>query len=42
MTPSDFYSVLGEDVVSKAELKNELIKKFPAKTALIGQAFDRY
>ena len=42
MTPSDFFSVLEKDVDSKTELENALIKKFPAKTALIGQAFDRY
>ena len=42
MTCSDIFSVLDEDVDDRSDLQNALIKSFPAKTTVIGQAFDRY
>ena len=42
MECSDFFSVLDEDVDSREDLENALIKAFPSKKSMIIQAFDRY
>ena len=42
MTCSDMFSVMNGDVTTKTDLENALIKAFPAKKTVIGQAFDRY
>lgn len=39
---SDIFSVLNEDVVSKADLKTSLIRSFPHKRTVIEQVFSRY
>ena len=42
LTCSDIFSVMNGDVCTRTELENALIKAFPAKKTVIGQAFDRY
>ena len=42
MTCSDIFSVMDGEVCTGTELENALIKAFPAKKTVIGQAFDRY
>lgn len=42
MECSDFFSVLDEDIDSREDLENALIKAFPSKKSMIIQAFDRY
>lgn len=42
LSSSDIYSVLGADVVSKDDLKAELIRVFPTKKSMIEQVFNRY
>ncbi len=39
---SDIFSVLNEDVVSKEDLKNELMSSYPESRAVIEQVFSRY
>jgi len=42
MSCSDFFSVMDEDVVDKAGFEKALVSAFPARSAVISQAFDRY
>lgn len=42
MSCSDFFSVMDKDVTDKESLEKALIAAFPAKSAVITQAFDRY